>query len=258
VIDLHFHVLPGIDDGPSTLGDALALAAAAQAGGTTTVVATPHVSLEYRNGAQEIGRLVGELDAHLQTAGIALEVRTGAEVATTVLADLPDGELSRLTLAGGRWLLLEPPFAAVLGGFEEIVAGLQRKGFGVVLAHPERCRGFHRDPQLLERLVRSGALVSITAGSLDGRFGAPVRRFSHDLMRAGLVHNVASDAHDQRARPPSLAGELERAGLLPLADWLMRAVPEAILTGLEIPTRPRLETVPAAHPRWSRRWRRTH
>jgi len=251
MIDLHCHPLAGIDDGPRTLDDALALAAAAHAAGTGTIVATPHVSLEYPNRADTIARLVGELNQLLRAEGIALVVLTGAEVAMTVLSDIAPEELSRLTLAGGRWLLIEPPFVPVLSGVEEIVATLQGRGFGVVLAHPERCRAFHRDRAMLERLVRSGVLVSITAGSLDGRFGGTVRRFSRELVRDGLVHNVASDAHDVAGRPPSIAGELERAGLGGLGDWLTQAVPEAIVRGSAIPPRPDAELPADAGSRWS-------
>jgi protein-tyrosine phosphatase len=212
--------------------------------------------LEYPNRAATIARLVDELNQRLRSDGVALEVLAGAEVAMTVLSDIAPEELSRLTLSGGRWLLLEPPFVPVLSGAEEIVATLQSRGFGVVLAHPERCRAFHRDRSMLERLVRSGVLVSITAGSLDGRFGGTVRRFSRELVSNGLVHNVASDAHDVAGRPPSVAGELERAGLVALGDWLTQAVPEAIVRGRAIPPRPDAEIPAHAGSRWSLRRRR--
>jgi protein-tyrosine phosphatase len=104
---------------------------------------------------------------------------------------------------------------------------------------------------MLERLVDSGVLGSLTAGSLDGKFGAPVQRFSLELLSAGLVHNVASDAHDDSNRPPTIAGELERAGLAPLAEWLTQSVPAAILDGGEIPPRPDVELPPT---RRGRRW----
>lgn len=91
---------------------------------------------------------------------------------------------------------------------------------------------------MLESLVHAGALTSITAGSLVGRFGGEVRRFALELARAGMVHNVASDTHDLARRQPGIAAELEQAGLGPLADWLTQAVPAAILDGGEIPSQP--------------------
>ena len=244
MIDLHCHVLAGIDDGPRTIEESLALARAAGAAGTRTLVATPHVSWEFRNQAQTIERMVEELNRVLRREAVAVDVRPGAEIAMTRLADLAPTELSRLTLGNGRWLLVEPPFTLVAAGLDVLIADLQRQGYRVLLAHPERCPAFHADRSMLERLVDSGVLGSLTAGSLDGKFGAPVQRFSLELLSAGLVHNVASDAHDDSNRPPTIAGELERAGLAPLAEWLTQSVPAAILDGGEIPPRPDVELPP--------------
>jgi protein-tyrosine phosphatase len=241
VIDLHCHVLPGIDDGPRTIEDSLALARAAAAAGIRTVVATSHVSWEYPNRADTIARLVEELNGRLADNGVALEIRPGAEIAMTRLPDTPPDEVSRLTLGGGQWLLIEPPFTEVSTGLDVLVADLHDRGYQVVLAHPERCPAFHRDRSMLEALVHSGALTSVTAGSLAGRFGKAVRRLSIELIRDGLVHNVASDAHDDSHRPPTIAAELEDAGLGPLTDWLTQAVPGAILGGGEIPPRPAID-----------------
>lgn len=251
MIDLHCHVLAGIDDGPRTIEESLALARAAGAAGTRTLVATPHVSWEFRNQAQTIERMVEELNRVLRREAVAVDVRPGAEIAMTRLADLAPTELSRLTLGNGRWLLVEPPFTLVAAGLDMLIADLQRQGYRVLLAHPERCPAFHADRSMLERLVDSGVLGSLTAGSLDGKFGAPVQRFSLELLSAGLVHNVASDAHDDSNRPPTIAGELERAGLAPLAEWLTQSVPAAILDGGEIPPRPDVELPPT---RRGRRW----
>jgi len=253
VIDLHCHLLPGIDDGPKTIGDSLAVAQAAAAAGTRTVVATSHVSWEYPNSADTIARLVAEFSGRLASAGVALEIRPGAEIAMTRLPDIPPEELSRLTLGGGRWLLVEPPFTLAATGLDSLIADLRAGGYQVVLAHPERCPAFHRDRSMLEELVHSGVLASLTAGSLDGRFGSAIRRFSLELVRDGLVHNVASDAHDDSRRPPTIAAELERAGLGSLTGWLTQAVPGAILGGGDIPRRPEIE-LPALQrtrrPRW--------
>ena len=251
MIDLHCHVLAGIDDGPRTIEESLALARAAGAAGTRTLVATPHVSWEFRNQAQTIERMVEELNRVLRREAVAVDVRPGAEIAMTRLADLAPTELSRLTLGNGRWLLVEPPFTLVAAGLDVLIADLQRQGYRVLLAHPERCPAFHADRSMLERLVDSGVLGSLTAGSLDGKFGTPVQRFSLELLSAGLVHNVASDAHDDSNRPPTIAGELERAGLAPLAEWLTQSVPAAILDGGEIPPRPDVELPPT---RRGRRW----
>lgn len=238
MIDLHTHVLAGIDDGPKDSEGSLALARAACAAGTETLLATPHVSWRYDNRSERIAALVAELNDRLAAAEIPVEVLPGAEVALTRAAELEPEELARLRLGGGPWLLVEPPINPVAIGLEEMVASLQEQGHRVLLAHPERCAPFHRDPKMLASLVRAGALVSITAGSLVGEFGGPVRHFALGLVREGLVHNVVSDAHDHVNRPPEIREPLERAHLAQLGEWLAVDVPRAILAGDEIPSRP--------------------
>jgi protein-tyrosine phosphatase len=244
MIDLHCHVLPGIDDGPATVEGSLELARLAAAGGTDVLVATPHVSSRYRNDAATIAERVAALNERLASEkvltadGRVLEVRVGAEVALTLIPELDDGQLAALGLGGGPWLLVEPPFTPVAPNLERILLELQHVGHRIVLAHPERCPAFQRDPPALERLVRAGLLTSVTAGSLGGRFGGEARRLALALAREGLLHNVASDAHDAVNRTPEIAAELERSGLAPLAPWLTGAVPAAILDGGEVPPAP--------------------
>jgi protein-tyrosine phosphatase len=256
VIDLHCHILPGIDDGPSTISESLELARAAAATGVRTIVATSHVSWHYPNDSATILRLTEELNDRLCEEGASIDVRAGAEIAIGSVPELDERELLRMRLGGGRWLLLEPPFSPAATGFAAVVADLQRHGHRIVLAHPERCPAFHRDPEALHTLVSMGVLTSITAGSLVGRFGAQVRRFAMSMFNQGWVHNVASDAHDRHGRPPGMAGELAQAGLGELTDWLTRAVPEAILGGTEIPPRPTHVELPHPPRRGLRWWRR--
>ncbi len=238
MIDLHCHVLPGIDDGPATIEGSLQLARAASAAGTQTLVATPHVSAHYANDAATICRLVEELNARLRSEQIEIEVRPGAEIALTRAIDMTSQQLAELGLGGpGGWLLIEPPFTPAAPNLDVIVLDIAR-GHRIVVAHPERCPAFHRDRAMLESLVSAGALVSITAGSLVGRFGQTVRRFALELVRDGLVHNVASDAHDHLMRTPTITAELREAHLQGLADWLTVQVPKAILDGGEIPRAP--------------------
>ena len=134
------------------------------------------------------------------------------------------------------------------------VTALKQAGHKVVLAHPERCPTFHRDPAMLERLVRDGALTSVTAGALVGRFGKDVRHFALDMAAAKLIHNVASDAHDAQRRRPGLREEIEQAGLGGLMEWLTQEVPAAILGDYDIPPRPK--STPASSGRRRVRWRR--
>jgi protein-tyrosine phosphatase len=245
VIDLHSHILPGIDDGARTLGDSIAIARAAVRTGTATVVATPHVSWSWPdNNAAAIRAGVAELRDALSAAAVPLDVWPGAEVALTRAIDLPDVELRELRLGKGPWLLIECPSTPSAAGFEEALYELSARGHRIVLSHPERCPAFHGDEAVLERLVATGVLGSITAGALRGRFGRRVRTFAAKLLARGLAHNVASDAHDVDRRPPGLVAELEAAGLGPRADWLVRDVPAAVITGRPVPPPP----PPPAHP----------
>jgi protein-tyrosine phosphatase len=252
VIDLHCHVLPGIDDGPATIEEAVELARAAAAAGTRVLVATPHVNRRFANEAATIAARTGELNARLAGEGIPVEVRPGAEIAISRATELAPEELRRLTLGGGRWLLLEPPFTQQATGIDILIRDFVRHGHRIVVAHPERCPTFRHDRQMLRALVGEGVLTSITAGSLVGRFGGDVRRFAMELVAEGIVHNVASDAHDRQARPPSIAPELAQSGLGAFAEWWTGDVPGAILGDGEIPRRP---PVPLPEPTRARRWR---
>jgi protein-tyrosine phosphatase len=254
MIDLHCHVLPAIDDGPASVKESLALARAAVRQGTSTLVATPHVSLRYSNTPTRIEQVLADFKARLRVEQIDLELCAGSEIAMARVADLRDIELARLTLGGGRWLLVEPPFASAAHGLEPIMLDLLRRGFRVLLAHPERCAAFHRDPAMLTAMVSNGARTSITAGALVGRFGRTVHRFALALAHEGLVHNVASDAHDPHGRSPSVLAELAQAELAPLAEWLTQEVPAAILAGQELPRRPVVSLAPPGR-RSNSRWR---
>lgn len=238
MIDLHSHILPGIDDGPATIEESVELGRAAAVTGTKTIVATPHVSHSYPNDPETIARLVDALNERLRDEQVELEVLPGAEVAMTSVVKLDSEILAGFTLGASSCLLVEPPFSTIITGFDAVVLELMHRGYRVLVAHPERCPAFHRDSAGLAALVGEGALTSITAGSLTGRFGSQVRRVALRLVTEGLVHNVASDTHDVQRRPPSMGQEIEQSGLQGLADWLTRAVPCAILLDEPIPPMP--------------------
>jgi protein-tyrosine phosphatase len=255
MIDLHSHVLPGIDDGPETIEGSVALARAAVAVGIRTLVATPHVSWEYDNDAQAIARLVDEVNTRLGSEGLALDVLPGAEIAMTRAHGMATQELSGLRLGTGPWLLIECPFTPTATGLDTALFELQARGHRILLAHPERCPVFHRSPGLLSSLVDAGMLTSVTAGALVGRFGGEVRDFADRLVHEGIVHNVCSDAHDDARRAPGIRAELASAGFGALEDWLARDVPAAILAGNEIPPRPSV-VLPETQGGWRHHWRR--
>jgi protein-tyrosine phosphatase len=253
MIDLHCHVLPGIDDGPATLEESVAMARVAAQQGTRTIVATPHVNLRFPNRAPEIADAVEALNRRLRSDGVELEVRQGAEIALVGLHQLGDGELAALGLGANRWLLIECPFTVAIEAFAAAIRKLQELGHSIVLAHPERSAGFHRQRDVLAALVDEGVLTSITASSLIGGFGREPRRMAFEMLSHGLVHNVASDAHDPIHRSPQLAAPLASVGLQNQLEWLTEAVPAAILAGSDPPPRP--EGEPIVDPE-ARGWRR--
>ena len=243
MIDLHCHVLPGIDDGPATLEESLNLVRVARRAGLTTLVATPHVSWRYANGPEVIRQGVEAIRSALRAEHIDVEVQPGAEIALSRLGDLSDDELCALRLGDGPWLMIESPLIPAVGELETILDAVHRRGHWIVLAHPERSPVFLREPRRLAALVSRGMLCSITAGSLVGVFGADVRRFALALTREGLVHNVTSDAHDAVHRPPVLRSDILAAAadapeLSARVEWLTHEVPTAILEGDVLPKPP--------------------
>ena len=243
MIDLHCHLLPGLDDGPASMPEALAMARFAAASGTTTIVATPHIDHRWGVRPRDLPRRGAALADALREAGIELELHTSGEIAIPRLADLSSSELDGLRLGHGRYLLLETPMSPADGDFDVLLLKVQERGEPIVLAHPERCPLFQREPQRLARCVEAGILCSITAGSLRGDFGERVRRFSLEILGAGLVHDLASDAHDHLSRTPSLAGAVEQVeeelpGVSAQAEWHTSVAPAAILAGERPPPPP--------------------
>lgn len=243
MIDLHSHILFGIDDGPAQLDGSLALARAAVAAGTHTIAATPHIDTRLGvTPAQRDARLA-ELRTAVEADGIPLRVLPGGEIALQRHLELGEDELAALRLGDGEFLLLECPLSQAAGAFDRFLAGLLGRGVRMLLAHPERSPALQRRPDRLADLVRAGALAQVTSGSLAGRFGRAVQDAALHMLAEGLVHDIASDAHDAQVRPPDLRAGLEAAeralpGAHALADWLAVDVPQAIIAGGAIPRRP--------------------
>lgn len=228
MIDLHCHILAGLDDGPGDLDASLAMARAHAAAGVRCVLATPHVTDSMPNDAAGIASAVAELEAALDAEAIPLRVRRGAEIGLARAVELDDATLDGLALGGGPWKLVEAPLRAR----DDTVAAfrsLQRRGHRLLIAHPEPSPAFQRDPAALAGLVAAGALVQVTAGALVGRFGEPVQHVARDLVHRGLVHVVASDAHDSARRAPGLRAEVDAAGFGDRAAWMTQDVPAAIV-----------------------------
>src|SRR4051794_11381148 len=193
MIDLHSHILPGIDDGAPDLDASVAMGRAAVEGGVEEIVATSHVSGTYPNDPARFPELVAEVQAAFDDAGVALRVRQGAELSITGYHELDEEGLRQCGLGGGKYILLEAPLNSPAPFLDQLVFDLGIKGFRVLLAHPERINMFQRDIEHLEKLVDQGCITSVTASSVSGQFGGPVKRFTQELFARGLVHNLASD-----------------------------------------------------------------
>jgi protein-tyrosine phosphatase len=138
--DIHFHLLPGVDDGPETIEESIELAAAAFAEGTRTIVATPHIRSDFFTAVEELPERVREVEARLATEGIAMTVLRGGELGHDMVGRLGQPELELIAQGppGGRWLLVETPFSGLGEDFGAATDELRDRGFGVVVAHPER------------------------------------------------------------------------------------------------------------------------
>jgi protein-tyrosine phosphatase len=239
VIDLHSHILPGLDDGARTLDDALEIARAAMADGITTIAATPHVREDYPTTADAMEIGVRQLRAAFERERIELELLPGGEVSLEQLDRLSHDELRRFGLAGNpKYLLIETPYMDWPLGFGDIVSRLRSQGVTAVIAHPERNGAVQADLEKVERLVHGGALIQVTAASLDGRLGSRPRACARRLLDAGLVHMVGSDAHAGGIREVGLSAASKAIGNPSLARWLTEEVPAAIVRGEELPPRP--------------------
>ena len=246
MIDLHCHILPGVDDGPPDSQASLKLAEAAAAAGTRTIAATPHIREDYPFDHATIPWQVNRLNADLRAAGIELDVVRGGEIALSILPELDDAALKELTLGGGPYLLIESPYTHATDLLEADIFGLQARGFRALLAHPERSPSFLADPGRLTVLVERGVLCSVTSASLVGRFGKTIRKFAVSMLREGLAHDVASDAHDPHSRTPDIAAGLravsgELSAAASQVPWFTEDAPAAILAGREPGTPPQLD-----------------
>ena len=231
-------MLSGLDDGPTSHAESVAMAVAAAAEGIRVIAATPHLRHDYPQSTHRIRAARENLAAALRGRGAEVEIVAGAEVAVTALTELDRGELLELSLGGSeRYVLVETPYTGWPLNLDAILDELAADGFAAVLAHPERSGAVQRRPQLVRDAVRRGALVQVNARALT-RPRAADGRAARRLLDAGLVHLVASDGHDLERRPISLRPAFEALDE-PRARWLTEEVPAAIVAGDPPPRPPR-------------------
>lgn len=203
-VDVHCHCLPGVDDGPATMDDALDLCDALVADGVTTVIATPHQLGGYdrSNTAATIRAAVQALSAELAAQKIPLELAPGADVRVDErLPQLLASDVVVTAADAGKHVLLELPHELFVDPMPAIVA-LSQRGLQTIMTHPERHRYLSQMPDRIVSWIDAGAVLQITAGSLLGEFGARANDQAWRLVHAGLVSLVATDAHDAQRRPP--------------------------------------------------------
>jgi protein-tyrosine phosphatase len=233
-VELHFHLLPGVDDGPPDLAIALELARAAVRDGTRLVTCTPHAAFV---DVAEIPARVRELQAALTEARIDLEVRAGAELAWYDAADLGGAELETAAQGppGRRWLLLEAPLPGT-GALESLQGSAQElrdRGFGLLIGHPERSPALTGTPGAVDGLLAAGDRLQVNGSSLTGYHGRDARAAGLELVGSGRASVIASDAHRPGDRVPSLSAAvavLRRRGMAAAqAERLVADAPWALL-----------------------------
>ena len=239
MIDLHSHLLPGLDDGADDIAGAMEIARSMAADGVTVVCGTPHVRDDYPTSVDAMEHALALARGAVAEAGIAVEVHGGGEIAFDRLPELDPAVRALFGLGGNpALLLLETPYTVWLATIPRTCAQLRRDGIIPVLAHPERNPDVLENPALLEDVVRAGGVVQLTAASVDGRLGRGPAACARRLLELELAHCIASDAHGPGVREAGISAAAEAVGGGELAHWLTQAVPAALLAGRPLPPRP--------------------
>ena len=249
MIDLHSHVLPGLDDGPADIAGSVALAAEVAATGVRTLAATPHLRSDFPDiDVLALAGRVTDLQARLDQERIPLELVAAGEVDVLWAQGASDEQLRAASYGGrGTDLLVETPYGELPGMFEDLLFRIRVRGFRILLAHPERNPSFQRDPERLVRLVEGDVLVQLTAGSVTG--GGRGGKLAARLIADGHAHVIAGDLHRAGGGRASVADAVASAAG-ERARWMATEAPAAILAGAPLPP------APAAAPRkrsWLRR-----
>jgi protein-tyrosine phosphatase len=205
MVDIHHHLLFGLDDGSKDLETSVAMAKLAVADGITHIVSTPHANGQYEFDPQVNAARTEELRTRLASEGIALTLGTGCDFHLSFdNVERAKAEPSRFTINGLSYLLVEVPDYGLPPGLTETFYELQLAGLTPILTHPERNPTLQSDPNRLKDWLRGGVLLQVTADSLTGHKGKQAQRMSHDLLEKRWVHFLATDAHNTSSRPPRM------------------------------------------------------
>ena len=237
MLDIHSHILPGIDDGAHDIGQSLEMAHKYVMAGYTRVIATPHAVPEDRGVrfARSIDLHVANLNAIMKEDQVALTVLPGMEISLSpeIPAMLNKGEM--IPLAGGSYVLIELPFQRLPLHWEQILFEVAGRGFKILIAHPERCAQLAQQPMLVERLLETGVYLQVNWTSLLGYHGKLAQKTAHHLARSGAIHCMATDSHDTRERSALIVrrGAEELAALVGRKNLALLTVenPARVLNG---------------------------
>lgn len=202
MIDIHSHILPGVDDGASKLTDSIEMGKLAVKEGIHTIMATPHyINEKYDNKKLDILQKVSELNEVFENENISLKILPGQEIRlySGIIEDYKKNILLSLN-NGGRYFLIELPMTQIPRYTEQLLYDIQLEGLTPIIAHPERNQEIFENPTVLYNFVEKGALTQITASSISGRFGSKIQKLSLQLIEANLTHFIASDAHNIKKR----------------------------------------------------------
>jgi protein-tyrosine phosphatase len=231
MVDLHAHILPGIDDGAANLEESLAICEMAYQDGIRTIVATPHAG-KYPNTKEIILTKTEELKAKVIANNIGINILFGSDCQLQAdIFSLVDAKQA-LTINNSRYLLLDIPYFLMPPNIGRILEGLVRKGVIPIIGHPERCLQVQEDNSILREVVKSGAVVQITASSLTGKMGKKAEETAISALKNGLTHIIATDTHGINKRPPVLSQAVEIASKLIGKDAALAMVttlPQAII-----------------------------
>ncbi|MBA2462958.1 MAG: methyltransferase domain-containing protein [Actinobacteria bacterium] len=239
MIDLHSHVLPGVDDGAATTDESIEMIRAAAADGVEAIAATPHVRFDYPTTPRLMEERLTEVSTAASGAGLTTSLLPGGEIAFDWLDSLTLEELRAFGLGGNPGvLLLELPYVGWPLGVVHRIRELVGAGLTPVIAHAERVSEIQQAPERLGFLVRDGALAQVTAASVVGTFGRTAQQTSRKLIELNLVHMLASDSHGASIRRSGLGQAARTLGENALTRWLTYEVPLAIIERRELPGRP--------------------
>jgi protein-tyrosine phosphatase len=256
MIDLHSHILPGIDDGPESLEISTQMAELYVKYGFTHVVATPHwvAGTSWTISTETIFERIAQLNHALENKSINISILAGMEIAIDIgLVDLLVGS-RLLTLAGGPYVLIEAPFQRLPLGWEQMTFQIMAKGFRVLLAHPERCRHFYLEPDLLHKFIEAGGYLQANYDSFLGHYGPEVSKAAFSLIENGYLHLLATDSHDPLHRHPGHAFKamevLNKTAGPETVEILTHVNPRRVIDGLPLKTASPVSLLPKKRKKW--------